>query len=375
MFKNKNTLQYCLLVSGLYLSSLAYAAPDLIVGSGSTTPDALQPISIPLTFTNNASVAGIQLEITFDSTLLTAGQPTLDALLNAGFRVSSYNNNAGLLQLVIVPPITNPVINSGDVINIPFSMTTDESNTILSSIPLTVTQTVTQTVMSDANANPVYPTVLDGVIIYTGNTTSDTDADGIPDYYEITHNLLPTDPSDALLDPDLDTLTNLKEFQLGTNPQSADTDADGLPDNYEYSYGLNPIVLNDATADFDGDGIADIDEYNNDTDVSGATDNPLQNLTAKAGNKHLLLSWDNAPGTTVTYNIYWSNNPGVTKATGNKITDVTNPYDHTGLVNRTDYYYVVTAVNTFGESPKSTELKTRPDDFAWLIPIFNLLLD
>src|SRR5207244_990956 len=46
----------------------------------------------------------------------------------------------------------------------------------------------------------------------------DTDRDGIPDDYEIAHGLNPNNPVDAQEDPDHDGLTNLQEYQLGTDP-------------------------------------------------------------------------------------------------------------------------------------------------------------
>ena len=49
----------------------------------------------------------------------------------------------------------------------------------------------------------------------------DTDADGMPDEWELAHNLNPKDPADAALDPDSDGLTNLQEYWAGTDPQSA----------------------------------------------------------------------------------------------------------------------------------------------------------
>jgi hypothetical protein len=46
----------------------------------------------------------------------------------------------------------------------------------------------------------------------------DTDKDGIPDQYEITHGLNRYDPSDALKDNDGDGFNNLTEYRAGTDP-------------------------------------------------------------------------------------------------------------------------------------------------------------
>ena len=64
----------------------------------------------------------------------------------------------------------------------------------------------------------------------------DTNGNGIPDGYE--YNILESDPSDlesivATLDFDEDGLTNLEEYELGTDPWSPDTDGDGLTDGEE----------------------------------------------------------------------------------------------------------------------------------------------
>jgi hypothetical protein len=40
-------------------------------------------------------------------------------------------------------------------------------------------------------------------------------------------------PADAALDFDRDGLTNLEEYQNGTNPEDADTDGDGAADGEE----------------------------------------------------------------------------------------------------------------------------------------------
>jgi hypothetical protein len=51
----------------------------------------------------------------------------------------------------------------------------------------------------------------------------DSDGDGMPDVWEQAHQLNPADPKDAHEDADHDGLTNLQEYQAGTDPQSAES--------------------------------------------------------------------------------------------------------------------------------------------------------
>ncbi len=51
------------------------------------------------------------------------------------------------------------------------------------------------------------------------NPVLDTDGDGMPDDWEISHNLNPNDPGDAALDADADGLTNLQEYLASTDPR------------------------------------------------------------------------------------------------------------------------------------------------------------
>ena len=81
--------------------------------------------------------------------------------------------------------------------------------------------------------------------------------------------------------------------------------------------------------------------------------------TATAGNGQVIISWNAVSGAT-SYNIYWSTTSGVTKSTGTKISNVTSPYTLTGLTNGTPYYYVVTAVNSYGESAESSQASATP---------------
>ncbi len=85
------------------------------------------------------------------------------------------------------------------------------------------------------------------------DATLDTDASGIPDWYEMQYALEPAGPATAGADPDGDTLTNLQEYQRGSDPRKSDTDGDGLADNQE-------SAENALRVDSDGDGLSDYDE-------------------------------------------------------------------------------------------------------------------
>lgn len=83
------------------------------------------------------------------------------------------------------------------------------------------------------------------------------------------------------------------------------------------------------------------------------------NVAAIPGDSMATVSWSASLGAT-SYNIYYDTNPGVTKSTGIKITNATSPYDIAALTNGTPYYFVVTAVNSFGESKESAEVTATP---------------
>lgn len=85
------------------------------------------------------------------------------------------------------------------------------------------------------------------------------------------------------------------------------------------------------------------------------------NVVAAPGDGLNTLSWAPVPGAT-SFNLIWSTTTGVTRSNGNRISSVTSPLSHTGLVNGTTYFYVVTAVNASGESVESMEVSATPQD-------------
>jgi len=71
-----------------------------------------------------------------------------------------------------------------------------------------------------------------GTRTFHGSICVDWDGDGLPDDWEIAYGLNPG-VKDAYLDSDGDGLTNLEEYELGTDPFNPDTDGDGILDGDE----------------------------------------------------------------------------------------------------------------------------------------------
>lgn len=110
-----------------------------------------------------------------------------------------------------------------------------------------ITAVSSGTVVIQANNDGA--TGISTVIVVIGGQT----VGGIPVSWLLQYHLNPNDPLVAMEDPDRDGLTNLQEFQAGTDPTNPDTDGDGLSDGDEVNkYHTNPLL-----ADTDGDKIPD----------------------------------------------------------------------------------------------------------------------
>ena len=116
---------------------------------------------------------------------------------------------------------------------------------------------------------------------FNGGYATDTDHDGMPDWWEIKYSLNPA-VNDANGNPDGDALTNIQEYNAGSDPRAfdflviddgegnvfvvdtggrfLDSDHDGIPDWWErlFSGGSTNLVAGD---DSDGDGRSNRDEY------------------------------------------------------------------------------------------------------------------
>lgn len=126
---------------------------------------------------------------------------------------------------------------------------------------------------------------------------SDSDEDGMDDWWEDLYGFDRFDATDAALNADTDELTNLEEFLNSTdptsddtdndglsdseevnlylsNPLSTDTDNDGMADGWEVTHNFDLINGSDALLDADNDGITNIEEYLEQTDPNDATSTP-----------------------------------------------------------------------------------------------------
>ncbi|RJG51336.1 hypothetical protein [Motilimonas pumila] len=159
--------------------------------------------------------------------------------------------------------------------------------------------------------------VLDGEDVAPLNSmySEDYDRDGLPYRWEITYGFNDFDPTDSQRDEDADGLTNLQEFQLGTNPREADSDkdgaldkddpfplnsafsfdddADGLPLEWEQQYGLLDTDRFDAQRDDDYDGLTNLQEFKLGTNP-GKADSDLDGVIDSADIEptNSLYSWD-----------------------------------------------------------------------------------
>lgn len=83
--------------------------------------------------------------------------------------------------------------------------------------------------------------VSDNGVFWITSNVKDTDNDGLPDTWEKEYNLDSQDPNDAGIDLDDDSYTNLKEYEMGTNPLKdifVENVAFRIKDNILYFAGL-----------------------------------------------------------------------------------------------------------------------------------------
>ena len=90
--------------------------------------------------------------------------------------------------------------------------------------------------------------------------------------------------------------------------------------------------------------------------LPGVTPLPPASLTVGAGIDHNTLDWP-VVGNATSYNLYWSTSAIIPNkySADNVVRGVTSPYDHSPTTNGVTYCYIITAVNSSGESADSMQ--------------------
>lgn len=97
-------------------------------------------------------------------------------------------------------------------------------------------------------------------------------------------------------------------------------------------------------------------------DSISITDSVPTNVTATAGVNGVMLAWDTISGASG-YAVYWDTIPWVNQWQSNRISDVTTPYSHTGLIPGKIHYFRIASV--FGwEEHLSVEVSAVPDSIV-----------
>jgi len=134
-----------------------------------------------------------------------------------------------------------------------------------------------------------------------------------------------------------------------------------IPDG-NLSYGTTyTITVTTAATDMAGNSLVSAQSFTFTTEsapVAAPTSSPVVQEIIP-GNGQITLRWSGANKAT-SYNIYFGLSSGVTTSNGTKISVLHAPYTHMGITNNQTYYYIVTAVNSFGEGPASSELSATP---------------
>ena len=91
-----------------------------------------------------------------------------------------------------------------------------------------------------------------------------------------------------------------------------------------------------------------------------------------SSNNKVTLSWEEIPGAT-SYNVYLSTKPKLSKYNSTRIQNADNPITITDLEPGTTYYFIVTAVDDFGEGQNSKEIAYQVEETQGFVKIENLL--
>ena len=159
----------------LILPSLALSAPDLTVMVSDSQVNIGDQVDVMLDFENNGNVVGIDLNLQFNSNVLSfvEGSNQGGALTTQSVAVS--DQGGGVLRVLVNPPTVQPplpLIPNGEVVMLQFNaIANGTSNLTLPNIAL-----------SDTDGVLVTPDQITNGSVTVGNTNPDPDPDPDPDF-------------------------------------------------------------------------------------------------------------------------------------------------------------------------------------------------
>ena len=142
----------------------------------------------------------------------------------------------------------------------------------------------------------------------------------------------------------------------GINSKEVAYTASPTPGNIHFNDFITPLLPEQKPAAAKADTVPSAGVKSKDARKQSLPIHPAPTV----GYGKVTLTWDIVPKAT-SYNIYWSNQKGVTKRNGTKISNVNTPHTITGLKKGSTYYFVVTAVNESGESEVSESISYTVD--------------
>lgn len=169
----------------------------------------------------------------------------------------TFENVAPIPQTLIVTSLSNTLSSIGATVQLKASSTfSDAASRDVSSHSSGTNYTTSNPAVATVSPDGLVTAVSSGTTIISAMNEgalgviainvvlSGASHGGIPDDWAIAHGLDPNDPAMPFEDPDHDGLTNLQEFQHGTDPHNPDTDGDGIPDGLEVAEGTDPLNSN-----------------------------------------------------------------------------------------------------------------------------------
>jgi len=155
MSNNKKAFLLGFVFMALSVFGVAEAAPELSAGTVSGAPG--EQVTVPVNYTSDGTVAALQFDIQYNPSQLTMADPVASPAIGIHI-VHSSEPSAGVRRILIVPPESNLVLDSGLLLDIPVTINSAASYQ-------SETLTITAVVMSDSSAMAVAPTaVTDGVV-------------------------------------------------------------------------------------------------------------------------------------------------------------------------------------------------------------------